>query len=66
MVHHGMKNACGGNAMIFAVHQNLRTIAFFRLLSQNIGHIFCTIFCMAVNDNQFIWPAYNLFQQFFY
>ena len=35
-------------------------------LSQNIGHIFCTRFCMAVNDNQVIWPAYNFFQQFFH
>ena len=66
VVHHGMKNACGGNAMIFAVNQNLRITAFFWLLCQNIGHIFCTRFCMAVNDNQVIWPAYNFFQQFFY
>ena len=66
VVHHGMKNAFGGNAMIFAVNQNLRITAFFWLLCQNIGHIFCTRFCMAVNDNQVIWPAYNFFQQFFH
>ena len=39
---------------------------FWIALSQNIGHIFCTRFCLAVNDNQDIWPAYNFFQQFFY
>ena len=39
---------------------------FWIALSQNVGHIFCTRFCLAVNDNQVIWPAYNFFQQFFY
>ena len=39
---------------------------FWIALSQNIGHIFRTRFCMAVNDNQVIWPAYSFFQQFFY
>ena len=39
---------------------------FWIILSQNIGHIFCTWFCMVVNNNQVIWPAYNFFQQFFY
>ena len=53
VVHHGMKNACGGDAMILGAHQSLRTTAFFWItLSQNIGHIFCTRFCLAVNDNQ--------------
>ena len=39
---------------------------FWIALSQNVGHIFCTRFCLAVNDNQDRWPAYNFFQQFFY
>ena len=39
---------------------------FWIALSQDIGHIFCTRYCVAVNDNQLIWPAYNFFQQFFY
>ena len=39
---------------------------FWIALIQNFGNIFCTRFCMAVNDNQVIWPAYNFFQQFFY
>ena len=35
-------------------------------LNQNIGHIFCTRFCVAVNDNQVIWPAHSFFKQTFY
>ena len=53
VVHHGMKNACGGDVMMLGAHQSLRTTAFFWIaLSQNIGHIFCARFCLAVNDNQ--------------
>ena len=67
VVHHGMKNACGGDAMMLEAHQSLRTTAFFWIaLNQNIGHIFCTRFCLVVIDNQVIWPAYSFFQQFFY
>ena len=52
-VHDGMKNACGGDAMMLGTHQSLRTTAFFWIaLSQNIGRIFCSRFCLAVNDNQ--------------
>ena len=66
-VYHGMKNACGGDAMMLGTHQSLRTTAFFWIaLSQNIGRIFCSRFCLAVNDNQDIWPAYKFFLQFFY
>ena len=32
LVHHGLKNACRGDAMMLGVHQNLRTTAFFGLL----------------------------------
>ena len=39
---------------------------FWIVLCQNIGHIFCTRFCIPVDDNQVIWPAYNFFQQFLY
>ena len=39
---------------------------FWIALSQSIGHFFCTRFCMAVNNNQVIWPAYNFFQELFY
>ena len=36
MVHHGMKNACGGDAMKLGVHQNLRITAYFGLLEVRI------------------------------
>ena len=53
VVHHGMENACGGDAMMLEVHKSLRTNAFFWIaLNQNIGHIFCTRFYLAVNNNQ--------------
>ena len=32
VVHHDMKNACGGDAMMVGAHQTLRTTAFFGLL----------------------------------
>ena len=32
VVHHDMKNACGGDAMTLGAHQTLRTTAFFGLL----------------------------------
>ena len=52
VVHHGMKNACGGDAIMLGAHQSLRSTAFFWIaLSQNIGHIFCTRFCLAAYDN---------------
>ena len=66
-VRHRMKNACGGDAIMLGVQQSLRTTAFFWIaLSQKIGHIFCTRFCLAVNNNQIIWLAYNFFWQFFF
>ena len=34
---------------------------FWTALSQNIGHIFCTRFCMAINDNPVVCPAFNFF-----
>ena len=67
VVHHGMKNACVGDAMMLGVHQNIEDhCSFWIALSHNIGHIFCTRFCMVVNNNQVIWPAHNFFQQFFH
>ena len=36
VVHHGMKNACGGNGMMLRVYQSLRTTTFFGLFKVRI------------------------------
>ena len=64
VVHHDMKNACAGDAMMLGVHQNLIPMHFLDCFESEYWS--CFLHQILHNDNHVIWHAYNFFHQFFH